>query len=79
MFTHSFNVSGLSLYKNKKSNPPAVRETKEKLFIDGKQASGLYDYVYTVKATVKNTGSVDGAEVAQVRRRLLSTPSRPTR
>ncbi|BGP04927.1 hypothetical protein JCM10049v2_000729 [Rhodotorula toruloides] len=62
----TFNVSGFSLYQNKKANPPAIRETKEKLFINGKQASGLYDYVYTVKATVKNTGSVDGAEVAQL-------------
>ncbi|BGP29001.1 hypothetical protein JCM10296v2_000737 [Rhodotorula toruloides] len=62
----TFNVSGLLLAKNKKSNPAPVRETNEKLFVNGKQASGLYDYAYTVKATVKNTGSVDGAAVAQL-------------
>jgi beta-glucosidase len=63
----SFSFSDLKISSDKKSNKALVRETNEKFFVDGKETKGLYDYAYTVKATVKNTGSVAGAEVAQVR------------
>jgi beta-glucosidase len=66
----SFSFSDLKISSNKKSNKALVRETNEKFFVDGKVTQGLYDYAYTVEATVKNTGSVAGAEVAQVRRLL---------
>ncbi|GAA6030122.1 hypothetical protein JCM8097_009272 [Rhodosporidiobolus ruineniae] len=62
----SFSFSDLKISKNSKKNPALVRETKEKFLVDGKASSGLYDYAYTVKATVKNTGSVAAAEVAQL-------------
>ncbi|GAA5929041.1 hypothetical protein JCM10213_004974 [Rhodosporidiobolus nylandii] len=62
----SFSFSGLKVSQTKKKQPALVRETNEKLFLDGKAASGLYDLAYTVQATVKNTGSVASAEVAQL-------------
>jgi hypothetical protein len=67
LFASSFSFSDLKISSDKPSNKALVRETNEKLFVNGKETSGLYDYVYTVTATVENTGSVAGAEVAQVR------------
>lgn len=40
---------------------------------------GVYDYAATVEATVKNTGAVDGAEVAQVSERGPDSCSRDRR
>ncbi|GAA6027439.1 hypothetical protein JCM8097_007864 [Rhodosporidiobolus ruineniae] len=68
----SFSFSDLKVAKTSKKNPAPVRETNEKLLVNGKPSTGLYDIVYTVKATVKNTGSVAAAEVAQL---YLSYPS----
>ncbi|GAA5850833.1 hypothetical protein JCM8547_009100 [Rhodosporidiobolus lusitaniae] len=68
----NFSTSGLKVSKTKKKSTALVRETNEKYFVDGKSSSGLYDTAYTVKATVKNTGSVAGAEVVQL---YLSFPS----
>ncbi|GAA5850930.1 hypothetical protein JCM8547_009134 [Rhodosporidiobolus lusitaniae] len=68
----NFSTSGLKVSKTKKTSTALVRETNEKYFVDGKSSSGLYDTAYTVKATVKNTGSVAGAEVVQL---YLSFPS----
>ncbi|GAA5991791.1 hypothetical protein JCM11641_005685 [Rhodosporidiobolus odoratus] len=61
-----FSFSDVKISSTKRVSPAPVRETNEKLFIKDQLTSGLYDVVYTVKATVKNTGSVDGAEVAQL-------------
>ena len=63
----SFEVSNVAVKPKSEKVPASVRETNEKLFVDGKEVSGLYDIAYEVTASVKNTGSVAGAEVAQVR------------
>ncbi|BGP13226.1 hypothetical protein JCM10213_005004 [Rhodosporidiobolus nylandii] len=68
----SFSFSNVKVWQSKKKQPALVRETNEKFFLNGKAASGLYDLAYTVQATVKNTGSVDGAEVVQL---YLTFPS----
>ncbi|GAA5934220.1 hypothetical protein JCM3775_006940 [Rhodotorula graminis] len=68
----SFELSGLAVAANATENPAPVRETNEKFFVDGKNSSSLYDIAYTVTASVKNTGDVAGAEVAQL---YLSFPS----
>ncbi|GAA5990954.1 hypothetical protein JCM11641_007444 [Rhodosporidiobolus odoratus] len=62
----NFSFSDVNISSTKKASPAPVRETNEKLFIKDQLIPGLYDVAYTVEATVKNTGSVDGAEVAQV-------------
>jgi len=63
----SFEVSNVAVKAKSEKVPASVRETNEKLFVDGEEVSGLYDIAYEVTASVKNTGSVAGAEVAQVR------------
>ena len=71
----SFAVSDVSAWPKTGPCPAPVRETNEKLYIDGKPSGmGVYDYAATVQATVTNTGDVDGAEVAQV----SSSVSAPT-
>ncbi|GAA6000823.1 hypothetical protein JCM10207_004676 [Rhodosporidiobolus poonsookiae] len=62
----TFSFSDLKVSQTTKANKALVRETNEKFFPTGKLSSGLYDTAFTVKATVKNTGSVTGAEVAQL-------------
>ncbi|GAA6000791.1 hypothetical protein JCM10207_004662 [Rhodosporidiobolus poonsookiae] len=62
----NFSFSDLKVSQTKKANKALVRETNEKFFATGKLSSGLYDTAFTVKATVKNTGSVAGAEVVQL-------------
>ncbi|TNY17462.1 glycoside hydrolase superfamily [Rhodotorula diobovata] len=62
----TFEMSDLAVAANATKVPALVRETNEKFFVDGKQTSGLYDVAYTVTASVKNTGDVAGAEVAQL-------------
>jgi len=63
----TFELSGLAVAANATANPAPVRETNEKFFVDDKNSSSLYDVAYTATASVKNTGDVAGAEVAQVR------------
>ncbi|GAA6000793.1 hypothetical protein JCM10207_004663 [Rhodosporidiobolus poonsookiae] len=62
----TFSFSDLKVSQTKKANKAPVRETNEKFFATGELSSGLYDTALTVKATVKNTGSVAGAEVVQL-------------
>ncbi|GAA5953317.1 hypothetical protein JCM8115_000490 [Rhodotorula mucilaginosa] len=63
----TFAVSDVSAWPKTGPCPAPVRETNEKLYIDGKLSEmGVYDYAATVQATVTNTGKVDGAEVAQL-------------
>ncbi|BGP48137.1 hypothetical protein JCM10450v2_004009 [Rhodotorula kratochvilovae] len=62
----SFEISGVSVAEKPKKVSAGVRETNEKLFVDGEEVSGLYDVAYEVTATVTNTGDVAGAEVAQL-------------
>ncbi|GAA5980421.1 hypothetical protein JCM10908_001649 [Rhodotorula pacifica] len=63
----TFAVSDVSAWPKTGPCPAFVRETNEKLFIDGQLSEmGLYDYAATVQVTVTNTGKVDGAEVAQL-------------
>ncbi|GAA5980274.1 hypothetical protein JCM10908_001595 [Rhodotorula pacifica] len=63
----TFAVSDISAWPKTGPCPAPVRETNEKLYIDGELSSmGVYDYAATVQATVTNTGEVDGAEVAQL-------------
>ncbi|TNY18660.1 glycoside hydrolase [Rhodotorula diobovata] len=68
----SFEVYDVAVKAKSKKMPASVRETNEKLFVDDKEVSGLYDVAYEVTAQVKNTGSVAGAEVAQL---YLTFPS----
>ncbi|GAA6063791.1 hypothetical protein JCM10212_001361 [Sporobolomyces blumeae] len=68
----TFNFSDISASATAKTGRAAVSETNEKLFVKGKQTDGLYDISHTVTATVKNTGKVAGAEVAQL---YLTYPS----
>ncbi|GAA5897096.1 hypothetical protein JCM8208_006169 [Rhodotorula glutinis] len=68
----SFEVSNVAVQAKSEKVPASVRETTEKLFVDGEEVSGLYDIAYEVTASVKNTGSVAGAEVAQL---YLTFPS----
>lgn len=72
----TFEVSDVAVTSESEKAYAPVRETKEKFFVNGEEASGLYDVVYKVSATVKNTGDVEGAEVAQVRPILLSASQR---
>ncbi|GAA5831261.1 hypothetical protein JCM11251_007811 [Rhodosporidiobolus azoricus] len=68
----TFSFSDLQVSKNPERRTALVRETNE-VFLSGENAApGLYDRAYTVKAVVKNTGDVAGAEVAQL---YLSFPS----
>jgi hypothetical protein len=63
----SFAISDVSAWPKTGPCPAPVRETNEKLYIDGELSDmGVYDYTATVQVTVTNTGEVDGAEVAQV-------------
>ncbi|GAA5936851.1 uncharacterized protein JCM15063_000080 [Sporobolomyces koalae] len=63
----TFNFSDVSTQSTPKAGRTAVFETNEKLYKDGKLASaGLYDVAQTVSVSVKNTGEVAGAEVAQL-------------
>ncbi|GAA6030004.1 hypothetical protein JCM8097_009210 [Rhodosporidiobolus ruineniae] len=62
----NFSFSDLEISETKKQATAPVRETNEKLLVDGTPSTGLYDVAYTVEATVANTGSVDAAEVAQL-------------
>ncbi|GAA5973727.1 hypothetical protein JCM11641_005103 [Rhodosporidiobolus odoratus] len=62
----NFSYSSLKVQRTKKHSPAPVRETNEKLYVNDELTSGLYDIAYTVKATIKNTGAVAGAEVAQL-------------
>ncbi|GAA5898876.1 hypothetical protein JCM8208_005418 [Rhodotorula glutinis] len=68
----SFEVSNVAVQAKSEKVPASVRETNEKLFVDGEEVSGLYDIAYEVTASVRNTGSVAGAEVAQL---YLTFPS----
>ncbi|GAA5973751.1 hypothetical protein JCM11641_005117 [Rhodosporidiobolus odoratus] len=68
----NFSFADLKVSRTDKPSPALVRETNEKLVVDGELTSGLYDVVYTVEATVSNIGSVAAAEVAQL---YLSFPS----
>ncbi|GAA5896991.1 hypothetical protein JCM6882_007325 [Rhodosporidiobolus microsporus] len=68
----TFSFADLRIAKNTEKRTALVRETNEVFLSGEKTAPGLYDRVYTVKAVVKNTGSVAGAEVAQL---YLSFPS----
>ncbi|GAA6000877.1 hypothetical protein JCM10207_004702 [Rhodosporidiobolus poonsookiae] len=62
----NFSFSDLKVSQTTKANKALVRETNEKFFPTNKLSSGLYDIAFTVEATVKNTGSVAAAEVAQL-------------
>ncbi|GAA5917833.1 hypothetical protein JCM6882_000835 [Rhodosporidiobolus microsporus] len=68
----TFSFADLRVAKNTEKRTALVRETNEVFLSGDKTTPGLYDRVYTVKAVVKNTGSVAGAEVAQL---YLSFPS----
>ncbi|GAA5896997.1 hypothetical protein JCM6882_007328 [Rhodosporidiobolus microsporus] len=68
----TFSFKNLSIKKNTEKRKALVRETNEVFLSGDKTTPGLYDRVYTVKAVVKNTGSVAAAEVAQL---YLSFPS----
>ncbi|GAA5896971.1 hypothetical protein JCM6882_007319 [Rhodosporidiobolus microsporus] len=68
----TFSFADLKVSQNQKKSTALVRETNE-VFLSGTKATpGLYDRIYTVKAVVKNTGSVAAAEVAQL---YLTYPS----
>ncbi|TKA55460.1 hypothetical protein B0A53_02386 [Rhodotorula sp. CCFEE 5036] len=63
----TFAISDVSAWPKTGPCPAPVRETNEKLYIDGELSDmGVYDYTATVQVTVTNTGEVDGAEVAQL-------------
>ncbi|GAA6061711.1 hypothetical protein JCM10212_004943 [Sporobolomyces blumeae] len=68
----TFKMSNLYAKATAKAGRTAVSETNEKFYKDGKACDGLYDISHTVTATVKNTGKVAGAEVAQL---YLTYPS----
>jgi hypothetical protein len=68
---HSFSLSDLAVSRTPKHRKALVRETNERLFIEGKPVSGLYDLAYTARVKVHNTGKVAGAEVPQVRLALV--------
>ncbi|BGP29379.1 hypothetical protein JCM10296v2_001118 [Rhodotorula toruloides] len=68
----SFSLSDFSISRTPKHRKAAVRETNERLFVEGKAVSGLYDVAYTARVKVHNTGKVAGAEVPQL---YLTFPS----
>ena len=77
LLRRSFAVSDVSAWPKTGPCPAPVRETNEKLYIDGELSGmGVYDYAATVQATVTNTGDVDGAEVAQVSYQCSASLSR---
>ncbi|CUA72730.1 beta-glucosidase [Rhizoctonia solani] len=68
----TFSYSGIKLQSTPGKPTDGVQLTKEPF--DGKAT--LYDVAYTVTASVKNTGSVSGCEVAQL---YLSYPASQTK
>jgi len=71
----SFEYSAATVESTPAADADYVQLTNEKLDRDG----SLYDLLYTVGVTVKNTGDMDAAEVAQmVRPPSPSAPSFPS-
>ncbi|OJJ54624.1 hypothetical protein ASPSYDRAFT_81595 [Aspergillus sydowii CBS 593.65] len=69
----TFDYSGLKVFK-KKGNPAAYPAKASKVVPGGNPR--LFDELVTVTATVKNTGPVDGQEVAQL---YVGIPNGPVR